>query len=138
MQWLPLAVEQRTRLGAGRPAERLGIGAVAGASVPDVQGKFRLRLGPLTLAGYESHLPGAARFAQVLAWLRNYIGLELAWDVRLVLRRGEVPRAQLGSSSRLGWTTWLGTRTRNDDADDLVLVHETAVARFGALAGGRQ
>ena len=49
--------------------------------------------------------------------------------MRLVLRRDEVPRAALGSASRLGWTTWLGTRASPDDAADLVLVHETIAAR---------
>lgn len=133
-QWLALAREQRTRLGAQRDAEQLGIGAVAGEKVPDVQSRFRIRLGPLSLAEYESHLPGGTPFAQMLAWLRNYIGFELAWDVRLVLRRAEVPRATIGGSVRLGWTTWLGDRRPDDDADDLVLVHETIVARQALLA----
>ena len=133
-QWLALAREQQTRLGGGRDAEQIGIGAVAGEKVPDVQSRFRIRFGPLSLAEYESHLPGGTPFAQMLAWLRNYIGYELAWDVRLVLRHEEVPRAAIGSSVRLGWTTWLGTRRREDDADDLVLVHETIVARQSLLA----
>jgi type VI secretion system protein ImpH len=131
--WLRLSREQQTRLGAGRLAEKLGVGAVVGAQVPDVQGKFRLRVGPLSLAGYESHLPGARPFRQMLAWLRNYIGMEFAWDVRLMLRCEEVPRARLGSKGRLGYTTWLGGRTRTDDADDLVLVHETIAARETAM-----
>lgn len=140
--WLALAPEQRTRLGGGRLADQLGVGAVAGASVPDVQSKFRLRVGPLSFSDYESHLPGGRSFAQVLAWLRNYIGMELAWDARLVLTRDEVPSARLGlkrdevprlrpeSCGRLGWSTWLGTRTRGDDADDLVLVHEAIATRM--------
>lgn len=128
--WLTLAREQRTRLGLGRIAERLGAGAVAGAKVPDVQSRFRVWLGPLSRTDYESHLPGARPFLQVLAWLRTYIGYELAWDVRLVLRREEVPSATLGGTTRLGWTTWLGTRTRAGDADDLVLVHETIAERM--------
>jgi type VI secretion system protein ImpH len=123
-QWLSLAPEQRTRLGAGRQAEQLGLGTVAGASVPDAQGRFRLRIGALSLADYEGHLPGGRFFPQVLAWLRNYIGFELAWDVRLVLRHDEVPAAKLGGSTRLGFTSWLGTRTTASDADDLVLAHE--------------
>jgi type VI secretion system protein ImpH len=129
--WLALSREQQTRLGGGRDAEQVGIGAVAGAKVPDVQSSFRIRMGPLSLAEYESHLPGGLPFSQMLAWLRNYIGYELGWDVRLVLRREEVPRATIGSSVRLGFTTWLGDRRRQDDADDLVLVHETIVARQG-------
>jgi type VI secretion system protein ImpH len=127
--WLPLAIEQRTRLGAGRVGEQLGVGAVAGEKVPDVQSRFRIRIGPLTLGEYEAHLPGGRAFAQMLAWLRNYIGYELAWDARLVLRRDEVPRASLGGTMRLGWSTWIGERRSAGDADDLVLVHETIAAR---------
>jgi type VI secretion system protein ImpH len=128
-QWLTLAMDERTRLGHGRVAERLGVGAVAGERVPDVQSRFRIWLGPMSLADYESHLPGGKPFRQVLAWLRTYVGFEITWDVRLVLRREEVPRATLGSTTRLGWTTWLGARTSPDDASDLVLVHETIAAR---------
>jgi type VI secretion system protein ImpH len=128
-QWLTLAIEERTRLGHGRAAERLGVGAVAGERVPDVQSRFRIWLGPLSLADYESHLPGGRPFRQVLAWLRAYVGFEITWDVRLVLRREEVPRATLGTATRLGWTTWLGARTSPEDAADLVLVHETIAAR---------
>jgi type VI secretion system protein ImpH len=132
--WLTLAREQQTRLGAGRDAERIGIGSVVGARVPDVQSRFRIRLGPLSLADYESHLPGGKPFRQMLAWLRNYVGFELCWDVRLVLRRDEVPQAALGSSARLGWTTWMGARPKGADADDLVLIHETIAARQGGAA----
>jgi type VI secretion system protein ImpH len=128
-QWLALAPDERTRLGHGRVAERLGVGAVAGERVPDVQSRFRIWLGPLSLADYESHLPGGKPFRQVLAWLRNYVGYEITWDVRLVLRRDEVPRATLGSTTKLGWTTWLGERRSHEDAADLVLVHETIAAR---------
>jgi type VI secretion system protein ImpH len=132
--WLALAPEQQTRLGFGRDAERIGIGSVVGARVPDVQSRFRIRLGPLSLADYESHLPGGKPFGQMLAWLRTYIGFELCWDVRLVLRHEEVPRAALGSSARLGWTTWMGARPQRADADDLVLIHETIAARLQARA----
>jgi type VI secretion system protein ImpH len=130
MHWLTLARTERTRLGAGRIAEKLGVGAVAGAQVPDVQSRFRIWLGPLTLSEYESHLPGGRPFTQVIAWLRTYIGYEFAWDVRLVLSRAEVPRAALGSTTRLGWTTWLGERRTREDASDLVLVHETVAERM--------
>ena len=101
--------------------------------MPDAQGKFRLRIGPLSLAGYESHLPGAKPFKQMLAWLRNYIGVEFAWDVRFVLQATKCLPRDLGSTGRLGWTTWLGTRKQQTDADDLVLVHETIAARLAAI-----
>ena len=36
-------------------------------------------------------LPGGRSLTQLRGLVRNYIGFELAWDVRLVLRRDEVP-----------------------------------------------
>jgi len=86
----------------------------------------------LSLGDYESHLPGGRSFARVLAWLRVYIGMEFAWDVRFVLKREEVPSARLSGSGRLGWTTWLGKRDQDRDADDLVLVHENWALRAAA------
>ncbi|HEU4618858.1 MAG TPA: type VI secretion system baseplate subunit TssG, partial [Gammaproteobacteria bacterium] len=52
-----------------------------------------------------------------------YVGDELGWTIRLVLRREEVPECRLGAGAgaRLGWTTWLGRRAAAEDADDVVL-----------------
>lgn len=52
--WLVLGVGERSYLGQ---EVALGAGAVLGARVWDRQHKFRIRLGPLTLAQYESFLP---------------------------------------------------------------------------------
>ena len=53
----------------------------------DRQHKFRLHLGPLTLAQYESFLPGGARIQQLVDWVRLYLCFELEWDVRLQLKQ---------------------------------------------------
>jgi type VI secretion system protein ImpH len=45
----------------------------------------------------------------------------LAWDVRLVLKKEDVPPARLDGASRLGWNTWIGERSRTTDAKDLVI-----------------
>ncbi|MEO8652580.1 MAG: type VI secretion system baseplate subunit TssG [Ramlibacter sp.] len=137
MQWLTLAAGERTRLtsvslaGAnarnrievGAASSRLGQGAIAGAKVPDVQHKFRLRLGTMPLREFECYLPGGVRFFQVRDWVRNYLGVELAWDARLVLQRDEVPAAQLGVYGQLGWTSWLGMPPgrRSRDAEDVLM-----------------
>ncbi|MCX7102370.1 MAG: type VI secretion system baseplate subunit TssG, partial [Methylobacter sp.] len=39
----------------------------------------------------------------------------------LVLKKAEVPRTHLGEGTRLGWTSWLGERGSELDADDLML-----------------
>ncbi len=124
--WLSLGQAERTFLspeGAG-----LGTGAVLGRRVWDRQHKFRVRLGPLTLNQYESFLPGGAPLRKLVDWVRMYLCFELDWDVRLVLKQDEVPSATLGGRQRLGWTTWLGRRQSNDDADDLRLDAEAFVA----------
>jgi len=127
--WLVLAPGDRTRLGIGGGG--LGAGAVAGGRVWDHQSKFRIHLGPLTLEQYEAFLPGPGRslLRQLVDWVRFYLCFELDWDVRLHLKREQVPALKLGVQGRLGWTTWLGTRTSASDAGDLHLDGETWIDR---------
>ena len=117
--WMPVPTAERTRLGAS--FSQLGRNMVVGARVWDRQHKFRLRIGSLNLAQYEAFLPGNGCLAQLAAAVRNYLGLEFAWDAKLVLEADEVPQTTLGGATRLGYTTWLGRRRSADDADDLVL-----------------
>jgi type VI secretion system protein ImpH len=140
--WLELAEPERTCL--GRDDAVLGSGAVLGATVWDRQSKFRVRLGPLGFDEYASFLPGQAPLAEMVDWVRLYLGFELDWDLHLVLRRDEVPRLQLtsadvprggeGPGGRLGWTTWLGLRRSNLDADNLCLDAEASIGRCGVPA----
>jgi type VI secretion system protein ImpH len=132
--WLRL--EQCDRALLGRTAAVLGVEAVLGSRVWDRQHKFRLRLGPLTWAQYESFLPGHGPLRKLVDWVRLYLCFELAWDVRLVLARREVPPLKLGGGARLGWTAWLGTRPRERDGDDLCLNAE-ALVELASLAGAR-
>ena len=123
-QWLTLPVNDRTRLGAAATAS-LGRGAMLGPRVWDRQHKFRIRLGPLDLAQYESFLPGGSAIGKIVAWVRQYLSFELDWDMHLVLLRKEVPRTRLGEYGRLGWTTWLGKKPPGTaDVADLRLAPE--------------
>lgn len=120
--WMTLPRGERTRLGmrAAR-GQALGAGAVVGARVWDRQHKFRLVLGPMDLARYESFLAGGAAQPKLLAWVRHYLGYELDWDARLILAREQVPPTCPGRCGRLGWTTWLGIKPHAANADDLLL-----------------
>jgi type VI secretion system protein ImpH len=133
--WLDIPVEEQTRLTGMNVNNHLGHGAVAGVRVPDVQFKFRLELGPMSLAKYEAFLPGAHNNVRLRDWLRQYIGLEFKWDAQLLLRADEVPSSQLGERQRLGWTTWLGRRASHEPARDLRLNPERDCQRF---TGGLQ
>lgn len=130
--WMHLAPRERTYL--ARDGATLGQGAVLGARVWDAQHKFRVHIGSLTLQEYESFLPGGSRLATLVDWVAFYLSFELDWDVRLILRRDQVPRLTLDRTRRLGWTTWLGTRRASPDAADLCLHPETVVGGAGVFA----
>ncbi len=132
--WMELPKSERTRLPSradrtlGATAQ-LGVGAVAGHKVWDRQHKFRIHVGPLGLAQYLNFLPTGSAVGALADWVRHYLGRELEWDLRLVLRRAEVPAVALGGRSRLGWGTWLGRRREESDADSLTLYPERDRAR---------
>ena len=118
--WMPLPEHLYTRLGRGDLAQ-LGQTAVIGSRVWDMQSRFRLVIGPVSLAQYERFLPRQPSQRRLADWVRTYTGFELKWDCRIVLKREEVPMLKLGSGGRLGWTTWLGKRLTGADADDLLV-----------------
>jgi type VI secretion system protein ImpH len=130
--WMFLSKGERSFI-AGEGAA-LGSGAVIGDSVWDRQHKFRIHLGPLTLAQYENLLPGGAALRKLVDWVRMYFCFELDWDVRLLLKADEVPMLALGAGQRLGFTSWLGDRLTDASADDLCLDAEALTPREGALA----
>jgi len=120
--WLPLATAERSRMTA-HPHSRLGQGATLGQQVWDVQHKFRLEIGPLRMPAFRRFLPGGPDLARLHAMVRQWLGLEFAWDVRLVLDRRDVPQLCLGGtgSQPLGRTTWLGHYRHPRDAGDLLM-----------------
>ncbi|MFM0657306.1 type VI secretion system baseplate subunit TssG [Paraburkholderia sediminicola] len=118
-QWMPVGPRQRTTLRTRSSTQALGRGAMLGVAVRDVQSKFELRLGPLSREQYRNLLPGTRQAQQVVQWVRHYVGLEWAWDIRLVMAYDQVIGNTLGRSQQLGWGSWLGTRASATHADDL-------------------
>jgi type VI secretion system protein ImpH len=122
--WMPIGLAQRTRLstrpGARHATRPLGGGAMLGIAVRGVQSKFQLRLGPLSREQYLDLLPGTRRARQIVEWIRHYVGVEWAWDMRLVMAADHVTGNTLGRGQQLGWGSWLGKRPNAGDADDFV------------------
>lgn len=125
--WYALDAEECTRLGARHSS--LGSDFALGASVRLSEFRFRVRVGPLTLAEYEQLLPGVNGFAALFDLIRLCVTGELSFEVQLVLKKEEVPPLELSQATRarLGRTSWLtaedGARTR--DADDAIFASET-------------
>jgi len=120
--WLELEPDDCWQLGG--PAG-LGQSTSVGQKVWSRAAKFRLRIGPLSLADYQRLLPGGDALARLRSIVRNYVGDTLAWDINLVLAGDEVPRASLGGTTKLGHTSWIGSKKDLDethpDVEDLFL-----------------
>jgi type VI secretion system protein ImpH len=104
----------------------LGVNAVLGSRIFDVQGAFRVRLGPLDYQEFTDLLPGSPLMRQVADLTRLYVGPSLAFDVQLSLRREAIPQCMLGGKDPplLGLNTWLFTSERATDAADVVIRFE--------------
>jgi type VI secretion system protein ImpH len=120
-QWLDIPDDCRFALGAAPETGSLGSAAPIGSQVWSCQQKFRIVFGPLRYEDYLRLLPGREGLVRLTALVRNYLGDELDWDVRLVLKREEVPPAIMGGLGQIGWTAWLDQEGRSQDAADLVL-----------------
>ena len=117
-QWLAIAESNQTQLGS---FGTLGVDAVAGERVWDVQSCFRVRLGPLTFDQFTELLPdpepvrARKSLYLVMQLARTFAGPELDFDLQLVLAAPEVPEVHLadgpGIGPRLGWNLWLITDT---------------------------
>lgn len=134
--WLPLPPSERTRIGraiAGRPnpSAQLGGGAVLGGMVWDRQHQFRVHIGPLDLAAFESLLPDGSALPVVAALVQHYVGHEFDWDLKLTLAPEDAPRARPGLAGRLGWTSWCGRPAAGRPAELLLNPHNAlrALAR---------
>jgi len=132
--WVMLDEREVSRIGTSGRNQKLGAGATIGLAVRDAQGKFRLELGPLSQSEFRDFLPGSRRLQQVVDWVRQYVGIEFAWELRLVLKKQEALGMQLGSDQRLGWGSWLGTRLSPTDAGDMLFQPEALYSRSASAA----
>jgi type VI secretion system protein ImpH len=119
-RWMQIAQSDCTQLGVTECG--LGTGAMLGGAVWDQQSKFRIRLGPLTHREFRRFLPNAQGFIALARFGNFYAGPSLDFDVRLVIKREEVPFCVLGGrgdfAAHLGWSTWLRGTPRGPDPDD--------------------
>ena len=126
-QWLAIPEENQTCLGEHGV---LGVSAMAGARVWDMQSRFRLRVGPLNYRRFEEMIPDRSPVAErktffLMAQLaRLFVGSEYDFDIQLVLKAEEVPETMLnegfGAGPHLGWNIWLHSGTMPHDTDDAI------------------
>ncbi len=145
-RWVPIAQGEQTRLprlGEAPRFARLGIDTVAGARTWDVQGNFRVVVGPVDTEGMRALMPDQPTLRRLVDLVRAYAGLDLGFDVQVVLRADCVPALALAGpgapdAPRLGWNTWASFLPALADKDDIVLDPDVVMAaQNGAAAHNR-
>lgn len=94
----------------GTATSALGRDSVAGETMGDIAGRFRVRLGPLDAARCDRLLPDGKDYQSLVEIISLILRDPLEWDVTFVLQPGEARPLILGQT-RLGWTGWLGLST---------------------------
>lgn len=119
--WIELPRECRLLLGITRETCTLGQSAAIGAKAWECQQNFRIVLGPLDREQYLAMLPGGESLRRLKDIVRNYVGDELAWDIKLVMQKEYMPSLKLGITGDLGWTSRLWSKTIEKDVGALII-----------------
>ena len=124
--WYSIDVPSQCALGdETSPSSQLGVGAVAGDEIWDVQARARLRIGPLPRAVYDTFLPTGRAYQELRALTKFFTGEQVDIELQLVLAKDDVPPVALDAdvtpATPLGWCTWLRSRPFTQDASDTIL-----------------
>ncbi len=133
-QFLPrrfqISSEDRTQLGAANA--RLGVDALCGSWVWDRQSTFRVHLGPMGYRQFIQFLPTGRRARIVFSIAQYATGIQYDYDLRVILRRTEVPPCVLGSQQSrplLGWSTWISAPGYKYSEDPAIIVQSPTAQR---------
>ncbi|MBU0699820.1 type VI secretion system baseplate subunit TssG [bacterium] len=116
-QWVSISEDYQNKLGMKN--SRLGIDFSLGNQVLDRSGRFRVIIGPISLARYESFLPDTEQF-KTLQWLITmYVSYRLEFEVKFIIKGEEIPQLEISSqgTSRLGYTTWVLSSMADKDKE---------------------
>jgi type VI secretion system protein ImpH len=129
-RWAWLARDELTVLASRALPEgsfaQLGVSAVVGERMWDVQGSFRIRVGPVNYRQFIALMPGGQELAQLVDLTRLFVGPTFSFDMQLTLAKEEVPFLALAREGayvpRLGWNTWLKHEAYRHDVSDAVFL----------------
>lgn len=126
-RWVTLAPADRTRLGSGTHDDgafaTLGEDVVAGAAVWDIGSRFRVRIGPLDLAGFRRFFEADGVRQAMTATIRRAVGGNIDFTIQLILEREAVPQLRLDDADQpaaLGQSTWLLAGPALGDRDEAI------------------
>ena len=121
-RWYDLSEADRSYLSPELERNQLGVGAFLGDKVWNQQDRFRIRIGPVSRSRFREFLPDGQTLPKVIELTRFLVGQALAFDVQVILEKEQVPDCRLlekddDRAPRLGWMSWLKTKTTRFPAD---------------------
>ncbi|WP_211455187.1 type VI secretion system baseplate subunit TssG [Collimonas antrihumi] len=136
LHWISVSSDEHTLLGRASVATVMGEGALLGEAVPDRQHKFRIVIGPLSLAQYLHLTPQGRDLPLLVEWVRAFVGLEYGWEVELKVAAAAATPARIGGAEKLGWATWLGDSDTTRAATGMVFEPEQYMRQGSRLTQG--
>lgn len=122
-EWLDLTPDQWTRLGYPPEGQNntLGVDALLGTKVWNVEEGLRIIIGPLSFKEFESFLKIGGAYPKVLEMVSFYLPEGFHFTLQLIVKGKEVTPTKLDGKSRLGWTSWLISKPKTLDDDQVIL-----------------
>jgi len=124
-----------TSLGAANAT--LGSDAICGTTVKECQTKFRVNLGPVGYPKYMRLMPVGDLLLPVFSLIRYMVGIEFEFEIRVFLKKEEVPMCVLGQEGPgktfLGWTTWMSTSGYNFQENQYITFQEVDLQQLKIL-----
>ena len=99
-----------------------------------MQGNFRVVIGPVDTAGMRALMPDQPGLRKLVDLVRAYAGMDLGFDVQVVLRADSVPDLAMVAdpdapdAPRLGWNSWAKSLPALSDKDDIILDPDIVMA----------
>jgi type VI secretion system protein ImpH len=127
---VPLDLEEQTRIGVANG--QLGINTICGSFIWECQTKFRVNIGPMGCRKFIRFLTGRGMLKPLNSLIRYLSGIEYEFEIRLSLKREEVPACILGQETPvpplLGWTTWISGPGVQYAQDQHITFQEAVIA----------
>ena len=124
---IDLNKDNLSKIGAANNA--LGINTICGSYIKEIQTNFRVNLGPVGFKEYLRFLPNGDSLKPIFSLVKYMAGPEFDFDLRIYLKRDEVPLCSVGlgdaATPRLGWTTWLKTPGAEHKEDPFITFGQT-------------
>lgn len=111
--WLNFDPEDQMAL-AGN-ASPLGVNCFLGQRVYSINDKIRICIRAENLEQYRNFLPSGAYFDKLSDLIFHYIGYRFEFEIQLSLKATHARPVALGKSGELGWTSWMGAPSVDND-----------------------